>query len=329
MKPGPEPAAPEAVGRKVAALGLSGASDPALVRHVSERYHRAYASWLADLVTARIGAVVCDYDGTVCWTGSGHALPLAPVRRAVVRLLDSGCLLGVASGRGRSLHRELRAWVPRDHWPRVLVGMYSGGVRVPLTDDVSDTSELPRPDLSPDDAAALAVAHRRLADPALADLITLDRRLGQLTVKPHPDAPLDPSSLARITATVLGRPPVPAVRLATSGYAVDVVPLGVTKAAVVADLAARLDGDHVLAIGDHGQPGGNDHELLACVRYSLSVDKCSADPSRCWNLAPRGILGPDALVGYLDALVPDAGRLRLAPTGAADRSPPDQSSPPG
>ncbi len=58
----------------------------------------------------------------------------------------------------------------------------------------------------------------------------------------------------------------------------------------------------VLAIGDQGQAGGNDFELLAATPWSLSVDRCSADPSRCWNLDTRGARGPALLVDYLGAL---------------------------
>jgi hypothetical protein len=44
------------------------------------------------------------------------------------------------------------------------------------------------------------------------------------------------------------------------------------------------------------------------------VDRCSADPSRCWNTAPAGASGPAALLGYLDALRPaPGGGLRFAP----------------
>ena len=74
------------------------------------------------------------------------------------------------------------------------------------------------------------------------------------------------------------------------------MPVTVSKSAVVADAMTRT-GRPMLAIGDQGQPGGNDFDLLACYRYSLSVDRCSADPTRCWNLAPAGQAGPQAESG--------------------------------
>jgi hypothetical protein len=63
----------------------------------------------------------------------------------------------------------------------------------------------------------------------------------------------------------------------------------------------RADGA-VMAIGDQGHLGGNDFELLAATPWSLSVDRCSADPTRCWNLDSTGRRGPDVLLRYLRAL---------------------------
>ena len=63
-----------------------------------------------------------------------------------------------------------------------------------------------------------------------------------------------------------------------------------------------MAGLDVLAIGDQGHLGGNDFELLAATELSLSVDTCSPDPTRCWNLDLSGQRGPDVLVRYLDAV---------------------------
>src|SRR5258708_6900285 len=66
-------------------------------------------------------------------------------------------------------------------------------------------------------------------------------------------------------------PPLPAVRVLESAHAVDIVPARISKADVIT-AAADLAGGSVLAIGDQGQPGGNDFALLAHQLYSLSVD---------------------------------------------------------
>jgi hypothetical protein len=64
-------------------------------------------------------------------------------------------------------------------------------------------------------------------------------------------------------------------------------------------------------LGDRGRWPGNDFDLLSDV-LGLSVDEVSSDPLQCWNLAPPGLLGPQAAVYYLDRLVGcGPGRVRL------------------
>jgi hypothetical protein len=266
-------------------------------------YAAALREWLEALAHVRFGGVVCDYDDTVCPAGSGQ-VPLPPVRAAFVRLLQAGLVVGFASSGDRSLHQCVRDWVPREHWDRVLVGMCTGGARVWLSDEIPDSSEIRRSDISPAAAAGLAEAQARLAALPFDRLFVLDRRLGQLSVQPHPQRPVPVRTLLAVVAAVVGRPPMLAVRLAASADGVDIVPAAVSKASVVTAMTAVAGSAPVLAIGNRGQPGGSDFELLACVPHSLSVDRCSADPTRCWNLAPEGQTAPEALVGYLDLCVP-------------------------
>lgn len=264
-------------------------------------YERHFLAWFAAMVTARFAGVVLDYDGTVCVTGSGHSPPAWPERAELLRLLAAGQILGFASGRGRSLHRELRGWLPESLWPQVIVGMYNGGVILRLTEELSQHGEIPRPDVSGEAAADLAQAQARLA--AYARTVRMDVRLGQVTVKPCHDG-TSHQALTALTRSVLALPPLLAVRVLESAHAVDIVPARVSKASVISAVA-DLAGGSVLAIGDQGQPGGNDFALLAHQPFSLSVDRCSPDPTRCWNLAPPGVSGPAALRRYLAALRPD------------------------
>jgi hydroxymethylpyrimidine pyrophosphatase-like HAD family hydrolase len=247
---------------------------------------------------ARFSGLVLDYDGTVCATGSGHSPPAWPERAELLRLLAAGQIVGFASGRGRSLHRELRGWVPESRWPQVIVGMYSGGVILRLTEELPAHGEIPRPDVSGEAAAGLAEAQARLS--AYSRTVRLDVRLGQVTVKACHEA-TSHQALTALTRSVLALPPLPAIRVLESAHAVDIVPARISKADVIT-AASDLAGGPVLAIGDQGQPGGNDFALLAHQLYSLSVDRCSPDPTRCWNLAPPGVSGPAALRRYLTAL---------------------------
>ena len=78
--------------------------------------------------------------------------------------------------------------------------------------------------------------------------------------------------------------------------------------------------DQILCIGDQGCWPGNDHELLS-TPLSLSVNVTSADPERCWNLAPCGISESRATIGYLRLLNPTRGGLRFAASKARRRKP--------
>ncbi len=56
-----------------------------------------------------------------------------------------------------------------------------------------------------------------------------------------------------------------------------------------------------LCIGDKGKWPGNDFFLLS-EKYSLSVDTVSPDFDSCWNLAPIGHRGVQAVLDYFNAI---------------------------
>jgi hypothetical protein len=97
--------------------------------------------------------------------------------------------------------------------------------------------------------------------------------------------------------------------VASSGHSVDIIDEKFGKEKVFADVVARHG--QTLAIGDQGQPGGNDFALLGADTMTLSVDACSADPTRCWNVADFGSSGPQALVETLNKVVARKGGLYL------------------
>lgn len=275
------------VERKLVALA-SGATD----HSARDTYVEALKSWLEGLGRQRFAAVVLDYDGTVCPTGARTELPPEPVRDAISRVLDAGGTVGFASGRGKSLHADLRAWVDTKAWSRVTVGLYNGGWVGTLTDDLPDFSA---------PSGVIEAAHARLKEiPAAAGLV-LEARMSQLTVTVGPGAFAVTGRLGALITSALSRSPSIPVKVVSSGHSVDVVPNEVTKVAVAEEVGA-IRGRPVLSIGDQGDVGGNDFELLAETQWSLTVDRCSADPTRCWYLDSQGRSGPDLTTAYLNAI---------------------------
>lgn len=279
----PQPRDP--VDRKLEAMHVREATP------VRAAYERALEEWNAAVRGEQFAGFVLDYDGTVCTTEGRFDLPTEPIRARLVELLDEGAIIGFASGRGGSLHRDLRAWIPRRRWSQVHLGLYNGGLNITLQEEVERGTRA---------SGSMRDAAQRLRAMPLARVVKLVEREHQLGLELTKDSPLGLDGLRRVVQETLATPPAVSVKLVASGHSLDVIPTDSAKTHTVASVGEHAGGN-VVAIGDQGQGGGNDFELLAATRWSLSVDRVSADPTRCWNLDRRGERGPELLLRYLKA----------------------------
>jgi len=284
------------VERKLDALVAS--RDAAATR---AQYEDAFRAWFHDFSERRFGGLVLDYDGTVCSTGRRFELPNTDLQVRLSRLLDDGVRLGFASGRGPSLHRDLREWIPRRHWEHVITGMYNGGVCVALAEDLDDLS-VPSPEMT-------AVVGR-LQKMSIVDALHIEPRMMQVTVSLRSGAYRRLGRLNGVIAAAMAEPPALDVKVVGSGHSIDIVPRTSSKVLVINRISAS-GGRMTAAIGDQGDVGGNDFDLLASQPWTLTVDRCSADPSRCWYLDAGGRSGPDLLGAYLDAMRTTDGEFSI------------------
>jgi hypothetical protein len=201
-------------------------------------------------------------------------------------------VLGVATGRGKSVKEALRQAIQPRIKNRVVIGYYNGGDVAPLTDDT-------RPDGTDGTGAALEPAARRLraafGDPKR---VKLTFRWPQITIEPGSDALAD--DLWRSLQHLIHALEVPGVSAVRSSHSIDVVAPGVTKQAVVDRVREFLGGGPdapILCIGDRGCWPGNDYSLLGGP-YSLSVNELLLDPESCWNLAAPGRRDAGAMLDY-------------------------------
>jgi hypothetical protein len=276
------------VDRKLAAAGPSPE-----VRQAHGVYNTGLNAWLTDSRDQTFGAVVFDHDGTICSTEGRFQPPAPPLAAALDRLLRAGLRVGFASGRGPSLHRDLRAIIDEQLWARVEVGLYNGAVLCRLDEDLGD---LRRP------APEISAAEQRLRALAIGSALVFESRCAQLSVELGQGAWMQAGQLAEIVRETLATSPALGLKVVASAHSVDIVSSRTSKVAVV-DRVRHLDGPvSVLCIGDQGHFGGNDYELLAHDRWSLSVDRCSTDPTRCWYLDTGRLSGPALTLRYLDAL---------------------------
>lgn len=268
-------------------------------QRVRRRFEEALDLWSAAVRETRFNGLVLDYDGTVCTTAGRFELPDAHVRALLLRLLEHGIVIGFATGRGGSLHRDLRQWVPSRYWDQVELGLYNGGLGLSLAETVTASTE---------QNPLIAEVARRLRAVPVSSLLRLEQREHQLSIELNEGGGVSTDVVVGAVLEVLAWSPPLDVKVVASAHSVDVIPAESAKSVTLGRVAARSGGD-VLAVGDQGQLGGNDFELLAGTASSLSVDRVSGDPTRCWNLDQRGESGPELLQRYLGSLRPMRGGL--------------------
>lgn len=269
-----------------------------------------YQKFCRRLETASFRAVVFDYDGTVCDERNRFTCPDPDVADEIINLLATDISVGIATGRGDSVRKALRECVPSALQSKLLIGYYNGAELGLLDDDQRPESGEPV-----DDLAALCQALRD--DKRLAALAELSARRYQISVRARAPVPLE--GIRAIVQDCLERMGTSNLHVVTSTHSLDILAPGVSKLAVVSALRERRgwsDAEPVLCIGDRGRWPGNDHALLS-LPFSLSVAEVSADPETCWNLAPAGHRGTQALLDYCHALDARKGsfRFRVARVG--------------
>ncbi len=275
------------------------------VRGELDAWRSAYRDFVDRLTCGMYKAIVLDYDGTLCDASERFGpLPTA-VNRELSRLLRAGVIIGVATGRGQSARKGIRAALDQRLWERVVVGYYNGG-------DIGILTEDDRPDGADrvdDSLARVADAFR--SDPFFARATLLTFRGPQITVEPKGNA-LSDDVWARLLQRLhtVSAPGVTALR---SSHSMDIVAPRVCKKTVIERVSrvAGLSADEpILCIGDRGRWPGNDFSLLSGP-HSLSVDEVSSDASSCWNLASPGRRGSVATADYLRRLKPSGPGVRL------------------
>lgn len=289
-----------AIARKNDVTGLG-----ALTKDEVRSWRRAYRDYVRRLRRARFGAVVLDYDGTLCDPKERFAGSSKELRERLSGLLREGLLIGIGTGRGKSARESLARMIPAKYWEQVVIGYYSGS-------DIGGLGSGSHPDKERPGHPALS----RLVDllqghPGLSGVVQFDCRPDQVAI-----CLVDAGARGKVAAIVqdvLARVGEAGVRCLESSHSLDLLAPGVTKRTLVLaceEAAGKLGRPKAaLCIGDRGRWPGNDYDLLTGP-HSLSVDTVSPDPQSCWNLAAPGHRGVQATLEYLTRLKVEAGVAR-------------------
>jgi hydroxymethylpyrimidine pyrophosphatase-like HAD family hydrolase len=266
----------------------------------------AYRSFTSSLENDLFGGIVLDYDGPICETRRRFEGPDAEVAKLLTDLLNRDLVIGIATGRGKSVANDMRKIIPSSFWPRVMVGYYNGSDIAALTD-----TKHPNKD-SATDLTLSKIGSAIEEDEILRTGTKIECRPKQITIQP-----IGRQTAEQIIISIqllIQRLGITDVRVFSSEHSVDVVAKGVSKRDLVESVIERLIAlgrkSEVLSIGDRGKWPGNDFELLNGPA-TLSVNSVSTSPESCWNLAPRGHRNTQATIDYLSKLKTEGGAVRF------------------
>jgi hydroxymethylpyrimidine pyrophosphatase-like HAD family hydrolase/fructoselysine-6-P-deglycase FrlB-like protein len=269
-----------------------------------QSWREAYATFLRALRGTHFGAIIFDYDGTLCGPSERFTGPQSAVSQQLTTLLKAGVLVGIATGRGKSVRTDLRQAVTDPTlWKHVLVG-YHNGSEIAFLDD--DTQPPARGELH-ESLRAIEAAIR--AHPQLVRIGKSEAKNRQITLEGVPaEAAEEAWETMEQLLREIASPGVTALR---SSHSIDVLAPKVSKRALIECIRSSVGAaTPILCIGDRGRWPGNDFSLLS-EPLSLSVDEVSSDKGTCWNLASPGRKCVDATLEYLHAMHAKSGALKV------------------
>lgn len=268
-----------AIQRKTRVQSLSKLSKSEL-----EFWKRKYYEFVRRLKGAKFRAIILDYDGTLCSAKNRFKGLSEQVSQELIRIVKSGIILGIATGRGKSVRMVLQKIIPKDYFKNVIIGYYNGS-DISTLDDDSHPNKSRTPDRS---LIRLKKLLETKTNPSA--FFQIELRPFQLTITVNEKKYW--SMVRHIIQNVIAQYADDNIRIVESSHSIDIVVKPYASKLNLVRACNDLNNKRGLSttslcIGDRGQWPGNDFELLS-TPFSLSVDEVSFDPETCWNLSSMG-----------------------------------------
>lgn len=253
----------------------------------------AERTFIKSLKTTKFSSLIVDYDGTICAKERRFSDLSEVVVKLLVTHLENGFLIGIATGRGRSVQHSLKKVIPQILWEQVIIGYYNGTIILPLSADLPGMEQVQEPVLKELEAVIRASPYKYLP---------ITSRTYQLTITTSNES--TSQEVMSLLNSYLQLQRINTAIVLTSGSSVDVIVNG-SKTNVIKHCQQLAESRQIpgecLCIGDKGNYPGNDFDLLASP-FSLSVDEVSADLKTCWNLSGLGVRNEQAFIDYLSRI---------------------------
>ena len=265
----------------------------------------ALARYLDTFRTTKFQGIVFDYDETLCPSENRFGSLPADIADALTNIVGHGVILGIASGRGRSVGHAMRESLNQSIWERVIVGYYNGGCVLRLSEGEPPRRGEMDPELASFCKQILEHSH-------LPEMCEIEPRPYQITLTPLLSVPTTAvfEFILELAAVKGGS----GISVTRSSHSIDVIGPGVSKLSVVKacldKVSEKREEARILRVGDSGTWCGNDLHLLS-TPFSLSVADCPKNPSWAWNLAAPGHRGPQAALDYINIMQFNRGSFSL------------------
>lgn len=265
----------------------------------------AYNNYLKKITTTGFGAVVLDYDRTLCSDSRRLEGPESEIIEEIVRITKLGYIVAIITGRGQSVKRDLRTLIVDEMlWNNIIIGYYNGS-------DIGLLTSEDLPDLNRATEPILTLLNKKIKESKLNEYLCLSLRPSQLTIEMRKDD--DWEYLRQGVYQTLMETRENGFLILESSRSIDIIKRPeVSKLNIIKFCEAILKERNLstccLCIGDKGNYPGNDFELLS-HRYSLSVDEVSQSVDTCWNLSPVSVINSDSCLIYLKSLTPSSNGL--------------------
>ncbi|MCH5717778.1 HAD family hydrolase [Niabella hibiscisoli] len=259
-----------------------------------QEWKTAYHEYKSNIESKTYGAVIFDYDGTLCGTTERQTGININVSNALNRILAKGITVGIATGRGKSARTDLQGKIKKQYHKNVIIGYYNGADVGLLNDD-----EIPHRDTK-DESQELKEVELQLLH-HFGKSLNIQVRAKQLTIEFSKENYFIKDQIREFITSKRFE----GVAFVESSHSMDIIiKPHVSKLNVIASCMNHLQssgGKHqeILCIGDKGRFPGNDYELLGHSN-SLSVDEVSTDKMSCWNFGLPSTRQVLATLNYLN-----------------------------
>lgn len=241
--------------------------------------------------TRTVRGLVLDVDGTILERRDRANPPPAGIMSEINRLLDEGCVVGFATGRGKSLHNQIfKGHIRTTHADNVVLGYYNGSVIQSFQD-------------APPGAGPTAKPLKQLCKALAANnkpvWFDIEERPTQLCVNPH--NPGNGGQLVALVQALIYELELP-LAYGQSTLGLDIFEASAGKPRVVEVVAGKagIKPDEVLRIGDMGSINGNDYPIL---NHAAGFSVWLTTPhNAAGHPAAPGLRGPKATQAFLKTL---------------------------